>query len=73
VSLGVSGVASAAGQKYMVLAIPMRSGNTTVNDSLSIKQLDQQFDDGVLLTGNIRYRRIGNGVDTLKFLLMPIY
>jgi prepilin-type N-terminal cleavage/methylation domain-containing protein len=73
VSLAVSGVASAAGQKYMVLSIPMKNGAATVNDSLSILQLDQQFDDGILLSGNIRYRKMAGGVDTLKFLLMPVY
>jgi len=72
VTLSVSGVISTVGgQKYMVLSIPMQNGATTVNDSLSILQLDQQFDDGVLLTGSIRYR-IGT-IDTLKFLIMPVY
>lgn len=66
------------GQKYMVLAVGM-----SANDSLSMIELDRQFDDGVLLTGNIRYRICadasptacspGTSKDTLKFLLMPIY
>jgi general secretion pathway protein G len=73
VSLGTSGVASAPGQRYMVLAIPMKNDGNVVNDSLSILQLDKQFDDGVLLTGHIRYRAIPAGVDTLKFLVMPIF
>lgn len=71
VTLPVSGVSSAAGQKYMVLSVPMQAGSTTVNDSLSILQLDQQFDDGVLLTGSIRYKP--GTIDTLKYLIMPIY
>lgn len=64
VSLASSGAASAAGQKYMVIAIPM-------TDSLSALEVDRQFDDGVLLTGAIRYLK--GATDTLKFLLMPIY
>jgi prepilin-type N-terminal cleavage/methylation domain-containing protein len=71
-TLPVSGAASVAGgQRYMVLSVPMKIGATTVNDSLSILDLDRQFDDGVLLTGSIRYRT--GAIDTLKFLLMPIY
>jgi prepilin-type N-terminal cleavage/methylation domain-containing protein len=72
VSLAVSGVTSTPGQRYMVLAIPMVNGGNTVNDSLSVLQLDRQFDDGVLLSGHIRYRIVASGVDTLKFLVMPI-
>ncbi len=53
------------GQRYMVLKVIM-----PVNDSLSVLQLDAQFDDGNLLTGNIRYRK--GTVDTLKLLVMPI-
>lgn len=71
-TLPVSGATSAAaGQRYMVLSVPMKVGAATVNDSLSILDLDRQFDDGVLLTGSIRYRT--GAIDTLKFLLMPIY
>lgn len=71
-TLAVSGAASTAGgQRYMVLSIPMKVGATTVNDSLSALELDRQFDDGVLLTGSIRYRT--GTVDTLKYLIMPIY
>jgi prepilin-type N-terminal cleavage/methylation domain-containing protein len=69
VSLGTSGAASASGQKYMVIAIPFVG-----NDSLSALEVDKQFDDGVLLTGNIRYRKhTATESDTLKYLLMPVY
>jgi prepilin-type N-terminal cleavage/methylation domain-containing protein len=71
-TLAVSGAASAAGgQRYMVVAVPMKVGATIVNDSLSALEIDRHFDDGVLLTGSIRYRT--GTTDTLKFLLMPIY
>lgn len=71
-TLAVSGAASTAGgQRYMVVAVPMKVGATIANDSLSAREVDRQFDDGVLLTGLIRYR-VGT-TDTLKFLLMPIY
>jgi len=71
-TLAVSGAASSAGgQRYMVVSVPMKVGGATTNDSLSALAIDRQFDDGVLLTGSIRYR-IGV-VDTLKFLLTPIY
>lgn len=56
------------GQKYMVLAIPMVS-----NDSSGIADFDRQFDDGNTTTGLIRYRVVSAAKDTLKFLLMPIY
>jgi prepilin-type N-terminal cleavage/methylation domain-containing protein len=72
VSLGAVGAFSMPGQRFMVLAIPMVNAGTTVNDSISVLQLDRQFDDGVLLTGNIRYRIMSGGVDTLKFLMMPV-
>jgi prepilin-type N-terminal cleavage/methylation domain-containing protein len=72
-SLGLSGTVSAPGQRYMILAIPMMNGGNVVNDSLSILQLDRAFDDGVLVTGNIRYRIVPGGVDTLKYLVMPIF
>ena len=69
VSLGTSGATSAAGQKYMVIAVPF-----TNNDSLSALEVDKQFDDGVLLTGLIRYRKhSASEADTLKYLLMPVY
>jgi prepilin-type N-terminal cleavage/methylation domain-containing protein len=55
------------GQKYMTMMFQM-----PVNDSLSILELDRQFDDGVLATGVIRYEK-GTTKDTLKMLLMPIY
>lgn len=61
-----TGTASAAGgQRYMMLKIAM-----PVNDSLSILQLDGQFDDGNLNTGSVRYRK--GTTDTLKFLILPI-
>jgi prepilin-type N-terminal cleavage/methylation domain-containing protein len=61
-----TGTASAAaGQRYMVLKVPM-----TVKDSLSALQIDNHVDDGNLNTGMVRYRK--GTVDTLKFLLIPI-
>jgi prepilin-type N-terminal cleavage/methylation domain-containing protein len=60
---GASSVAS--GQRFMTLKIIM-----PVNDSLRALELDGQFDDGVLLTGQVRYRK--GTTDTLKFLLIPI-
>ncbi|MGH9886341.1 MAG: prepilin-type N-terminal cleavage/methylation domain-containing protein [bacterium] len=61
-----TGTASATGgQRYMVLKIIM-----PVNDSMSILQLDSQFDDGSLSTGSVRYRK--GATDTLKFLILPI-
>jgi prepilin-type N-terminal cleavage/methylation domain-containing protein len=57
----------ACGQKYMTLMFQM-----PVNDSLSILDLDRQYDDGVLATGIVRYEK-GASKDTLKLLLMPIY
>ena len=69
VSLGTSGASSATGQKYMVIAIPF-----TTNDSLAALEVDKQFDDGVLLTGTIRYRKHSSTeADTLKYLIMPVY
>jgi prepilin-type N-terminal cleavage/methylation domain-containing protein len=82
VTLAQSGSSSCSGagcgQKYMSLAIPMPS-----NDSLTALELDKQFDDGVLLTGLIRYRVCANSAptacspstakDTIRLLLMPIY
>jgi len=56
---------TASGQRYLVLKVAM-----PVNDSLSVLQLDSQFDDGNLLTGTIRYRK--GTTDTLKLLVMPI-
>jgi prepilin-type N-terminal cleavage/methylation domain-containing protein len=71
-TLAVSGAASTAGgQRYMVVSVPMKVGAAIANDSLSALEIDRQFDDGVLLTGSIRYRT--GTTDTLKFLLMPIY
>ena len=71
-TLAVSGAASVlGGQRYMVVSVPMKVGATIVNDSLSALELDRHFDDGVLLTGSIRYR--AGTTDTLKYLLMPIY
>jgi prepilin-type N-terminal cleavage/methylation domain-containing protein len=71
-TLAVSGAGSVlGGQRYMVVSVPMKVGATIVNDSLSALEIDRHFDDGVLLTGSIRYR-LGT-TDTLKFLLMPIY
>jgi len=65
-SLAPNGVSStAAGQRYLVLKVIM-----PVNDSLSVLQLDAQFDDGNLSTGTIRYRK--GATDTLKLLVMPI-
>jgi prepilin-type N-terminal cleavage/methylation domain-containing protein len=65
-TLPPSGAASTAGgQRYMVLRLLMK-------DSLSGLEIDKQFDDGVLLTGSIRYLKNATS-DTLKFLLMPIY
>lgn len=55
----------AAGQRYMVLKVAM-----PVKDSLSVLQLDGQFDDGNLNTGTVRYRR--GTIDTVKFLILPI-
>ena len=77
VTLAPNGVTGAAGTRYMVLAVPMAASGTAGNDSLSILLLDQQFDDGVLSTGVIRYRicsatACGGSPDTVKFLLMPI-
>lgn len=77
VSLAPSGVKSAAGTRYMVLAIPMAASGTAGNDSLAIRDLDQEFDDGVLSSGVIRYRicaatSCGGSPDTVKFLVMPI-
>jgi prepilin-type N-terminal cleavage/methylation domain-containing protein len=61
-----TGTASAAGgQRYMVLKVVM-----PVNDSLSVLQLDGQFDDGNLNTGAMRYRK--GATDTVKFLILPI-
>jgi prepilin-type N-terminal cleavage/methylation domain-containing protein len=61
-----TGTASAAaGQRYMVLKVPM-----TVNDSLSALQIDSHVDDGNLNTGTVRYRK--GAIDTLKFLILPI-
>ncbi len=61
-----TGTASAAaGQRYMVLKVPM-----TVNDSLSALQIDGHVDDGNLNTGTVRYRK--GATDTLKFLILPI-
>ncbi|HEY9226537.1 MAG TPA: hypothetical protein VIP11_07830, partial [Gemmatimonadaceae bacterium] len=61
-----TGTASTAGgQRYMVLKVAM-----PVNDSLSVLQLDGQFDDGNLNTGAVRYRK--GAVDTVKFLILPI-
>jgi hypothetical protein len=69
VSLATSGAQSAAGQKYMVVAIPFAT-----YDSLAALEIDKQFDDGVLLTGVIRYRKHSSSeADTLKYLLMPVY
>jgi prepilin-type N-terminal cleavage/methylation domain-containing protein len=77
VSLATSGTTPTTGQKYMILAVPM----TTNNDTLAILQLDKQFDDGVLLTGSVRYRKCtaspactgGVTTDTVKFLLLPVH
>ena len=68
-TLPISGAASnsGTGQRYMVLKVAMG----TVGDTLAMLDFDRQFDDGVLLTGSIRYLK--GTVDTLKFLLMPIY
>jgi prepilin-type N-terminal cleavage/methylation domain-containing protein len=68
VSLTTSGASSTSGgQKYMVVLLSM-------SDSLAALEIDRQFDDGVLLTGSIRYlKKGGSGTDTLKYLLMPIY
>lgn len=82
-TLATSGTGSCSGascgQKYMILSVPMTNGN----DSLSILELDKQFDDGTLTTGVIRYRTCANSepaacspstaADTIKLLLMPIY
>jgi len=66
-TLAPSGTGSTAtGQRYMVLKVIM-----PVRDSISALSLDSQFDDGSLLTGNIRYRT-GGPSDTLKFLILPI-
>jgi prepilin-type N-terminal cleavage/methylation domain-containing protein len=77
VTLAANGVQSGAGNKYMVLSVPMAASGTAGNDSLSILRLDQQFDDGVLTSGVIRYRicastSCGSSPDTIKFLVMPI-
>jgi general secretion pathway protein G len=77
VTLSANGVQSGAGNKYMVLSVPMSASGTAGNDSLAILQFDQQFDDGVLTSGVIRYRicsstSCGGSPDTIKFLVMPI-
>ena len=62
-SLAVSGTANtAAGQKYMVLAI------TATIDTVGINDFDRQFDDGAPSTGSIR-----STVGKIWMLLMPIY
>jgi hypothetical protein len=61
-----TGTASTSGgQRYMTLKVAM-----PVNDSLSALTLDNQFDDGNLSTGTIRYRK--GTTDTLKLLILPI-
>ncbi|MDB4876521.1 MAG: Type secretion system protein [Gemmatimonadetes bacterium] len=71
---GSSGtVASTTSQKYLLLTIG-------VTDVASAQQLDAMFDDGDLNAGLIRYRVCtaapactAGALDTVKFLLMPIY
>jgi prepilin-type N-terminal cleavage/methylation domain-containing protein len=63
-TLAASGFTStASGQRYVVATI---SGM----DSASWALIDQQFDDGVALTGTIRYS--SSGTPKMKFLIIPI-
>jgi prepilin-type N-terminal cleavage/methylation domain-containing protein len=65
-SLAISGVANiAAGQRYMVLAVPATTDTAGVND------FDRQFDDGIPTTGTIRYTATPS--PKIMLLLMPIY
>jgi general secretion pathway protein G len=77
VTLAPVGVQSGAGNKYMVISVPMAASGSVGNDSTSMLLLDQQFDDGNLSSGVIRYRicsasSCAGSPDTLKFLVMPI-
>ena len=54
------------GQKYLTIAIP----GLSVSDAA---QVDSAMDDGVLTTGTIRWIiKTGAGVDTLRYLALPI-
>ncbi len=54
------------GIKYLILSV---GGGTSTMDTLAWLALDKAVDDGVALTGSIRYK---SGTDTIKMLVMPI-
>jgi prepilin-type N-terminal cleavage/methylation domain-containing protein len=55
--------ANPAGQRYLTVLLPGLS-------SLEMAQIDSSMDDGVATTGMIL--TVATGVDTLKFLMLPI-